>query len=81
MNYFAFTKFACAVLLVFVVGCVEESEPPIAKPPTVPHKRFSIDLNDGSYEREIRSGVSAIDFWAPSCGWCVPMGENFETVA
>ncbi|MFY9451993.1 MAG: thioredoxin domain-containing protein, partial [Bacillota bacterium] len=40
-----------------------------------------IDLTDLNFEKEIASGVTLVDFWAPWCGPCRMMAPIIENLA
>ena len=39
------------------------------------------ELTESTFDDAVRSGVCAIDFWAPWCGPCRMQGPIFESVA
>ena len=39
------------------------------------------ELTESTFDAAVRSGVCAIDFWAPWCGPCRMQGPIFESVA
>lgn len=40
-----------------------------------------VELNDGNFDQEIKSGKAIVDFWAEWCGPCKILGPRFEEIS